>query len=62
MKINPKIVLKVLIGAIILIVGVAALFVPLVPGIALIALGLFLLGFSSRHLERVKKYIRKMFK
>ena len=50
--------LKIVLGSIIIIIGIIGLFLPIIPGMVLIFIGLFLIG--GKHLiNKIKKLFKR---
>tara|TARA_Y100000310_G_scaffold338088_1_gene426823 strand:- start:1577 stop:1783 length:207 start_codon:yes stop_codon:yes gene_type:complete len=54
--------IKLIIGIIILVAGIIGLFLPIIPGILLIILGLAILGISFHKIVKIVKNSNKVFK
>lgn len=50
-------ILKSILGAILVLAGIIGFFVPIVPGIVLVAVGLFVLGIQK---EQIKEWLKKI--
>ena len=56
-----KVVLKKILALIFLIIGFAGLFLPLLPGVIFLVLGLSLLGKDIKFINKIKSFIRARF-
>jgi len=62
MKANTKKILRRAIGGVLMVVGLAGLFFPILPGWILIFIGLEFLGIQIAFFEKIKAFVKNKLK
>jgi uncharacterized protein YqgC (DUF456 family) len=59
MKNNFLRIIRIIAGAVLLVIGVSGIFLPILPGWLLIFVGIELLGFHLVFLDQIKEYVKE---